>query len=444
MSIPSNSIGARGMSPIATPEPSLLPLPLRERAGVRGPAATGPDPPPPPPATPGPLRNGNPRGNPSLAPRCGAKNRAGDPCRAPAMANGRCRLHGGKCTGPLTEKGMADFKAVHTKHGRYTAPQRAKNLYARTLAVRSHLTREAHKLSAHLPPDMAARLAQGPGELWPPVHPTNQPYVTNPESAWESAKSLLTAARPRTAPRGSATPKPHGPAAERLAARAEKAAMAPWRQAIAAARAAKRAVRAATRETKRQAKAARRQARAARTAARPTQPAPRAPAADRQTRAAHSNAPPVPPNALPILMVPYTSNSLLHRELAARAAGLRTQANRSPQGAPTPGPTAPFKPFRTDPMNREPVAKSATTPFKPFRIDPLNREPTAKPGSIAPFKPSRIDPSNREQPAQPALTHLPPTNDQVSEAPPAPLNRAARHRLKYLQRRRDRAARPRP
>jgi len=92
-------------------------------------------------------------------------------------------------------------------------------------------------------------------------------------------------------------------------------------------------------------------------------------------------------------------------------------------------------------LNREPAAKSATAPFKPFRIDPLNREPTAKPGSIAPFKPSRIDPLNREQPIEPPLTRPTPTNDQ---SPPAPLNRAARHRLKYLQRRRDRAARPRP
>jgi hypothetical protein len=364
---------------------------------------------PPAKPAPGPLRNGNPRGNPNLAPRCGAKNRAGNPCCAPAMANGRCRLHGGKCTGPRTPQGKADFKAAHTKHGRYSAPKRAAKLYARTLTVRSRLTREAQRLSAHLPPDMAARLARGPDELWPPVHLSNQPYVTNPESAWHSAKSLPTAARSRAAPRGSATP--HGLAAERLAARAEKAAMAPWRQAIAAARATKRAVRAARREAKREARAARRQVRAARTAARPTQPAPRSPAADRQTR----TAPPVP-------IVPYTGASLLERELAARTAGLRTQANRPPQASPTPAPTASFKPFRTDPLNREPTTKPATAPFKPFRTDPLNRE----------------------QPAAPPLTRLTPTNDQVPDAPPAPLNRAARRRLKYLQHRRDRAARPRP
>ena len=52
---------------------------------------------------------------------------------------------------------------------------------------------------------------------------------------------------------------------------------------------------------------------------------------------------------------------------------------------PTPAPTAPFKPSRIDPLNREPpeafeppriepVAPEPATPFKPFRTDPLNRD----------------------------------------------------------------------
>jgi hypothetical protein len=74
--------------------------------------------------------------------------------------------------------------------------------------------------------------------------------------------------------------------------------------------------------------------------------------------------------------------------------------NREPTAKP--GSTAPFKPFRIDPMNREPTAtRGSTAPFKPFRIDPLNREPTAKIGSAAPFAPSRIDPMNREPGADP-------------------------------------------
>jgi len=40
--------------------------------------------------------------------KCGAKKRNGEPCQAPAMPNGRCRIHGGKSPGrPIT-------------HGRYS------------------------------------------------------------------------------------------------------------------------------------------------------------------------------------------------------------------------------------------------------------------------------------------------------------------------------------
>ena len=43
-----------------------------------------------------------------LAPRCGAHARTtGQPCRSPAMKNGRCRMHGGKAGRRPT-------------HGRYT------------------------------------------------------------------------------------------------------------------------------------------------------------------------------------------------------------------------------------------------------------------------------------------------------------------------------------
>jgi CheY-like chemotaxis protein len=48
------------------------------------------------------LRNGNPPGDLSKAKRCGAGTRSGQACRGPAMANGRCRMHGGSSTGPRT------------------------------------------------------------------------------------------------------------------------------------------------------------------------------------------------------------------------------------------------------------------------------------------------------------------------------------------------------
>jgi hypothetical protein len=97
------------------------------------------------------------------------------------------------------------------------------------------------------------------------------------------------------------------------------------------------------------------------------------------------------------------------------AAGLpRRHRQRTPQGAPTPAPTAHFKPFRTDPLNREPAAKPApTVPFKRSGTDPLNREPAAKPASTAPFKPSRTDPLNREPGAEP-----PPPGWRIPQLPP--------------------------
>ena len=49
------------------------------------------------------------------APRCGAKTRQGSSCQAPAMRNGRCRMHGGKSTG--APKGNQNA----FKHGRYVA-----------------------------------------------------------------------------------------------------------------------------------------------------------------------------------------------------------------------------------------------------------------------------------------------------------------------------------
>ena len=43
----------------------------------------------------------------NAAPRCGARSkRTGKPCRAAAMPNGRCKVHGGKSTGPRTPEGL--------------------------------------------------------------------------------------------------------------------------------------------------------------------------------------------------------------------------------------------------------------------------------------------------------------------------------------------------
>jgi hypothetical protein len=70
------------------------------------------------------LKNGALAGNPNLSPRCGAKTRMGTSCCAPAMKNGRCRMHGGASTGPTTPEGRAKSRRARWSHGRYSEEAR--------------------------------------------------------------------------------------------------------------------------------------------------------------------------------------------------------------------------------------------------------------------------------------------------------------------------------
>lgn len=53
---------------------------------------------------------------------CGAKSRRNEnrPCKGIAMANGRCRMHGGKSTGHKTEEGKRNHALAVTTTGLYT------------------------------------------------------------------------------------------------------------------------------------------------------------------------------------------------------------------------------------------------------------------------------------------------------------------------------------
>lgn len=64
------------------------------------------------------------------AAKCGAKTRRGGSCVQPGMKNGRCRLHGGKSTGPKTEEGKARSRRGNWKHGRYSEAARLQKLAA--------------------------------------------------------------------------------------------------------------------------------------------------------------------------------------------------------------------------------------------------------------------------------------------------------------------------
>ena len=59
--------------------------------------------------------------------RCGAKTRRGTPCQRPAnKRNGRCRLHGGRSTGPKSAEGRAKIATTNLRHGEFTQAKIAK------------------------------------------------------------------------------------------------------------------------------------------------------------------------------------------------------------------------------------------------------------------------------------------------------------------------------
>jgi hypothetical protein len=127
----------------------------------------------------GRLKNGNPSGDYLAAPRCGARTRAGGCCRQPAMRNGRCRLHGGKSTGPRTPEGRARCAAARFVHGTRTAEMIALRSAAAHSARRlKAITRIARDLSAGhglLRSDcVPAGLAEEDGHIEPPLHPDDR------------------------------------------------------------------------------------------------------------------------------------------------------------------------------------------------------------------------------------------------------------------------------
>lgn len=74
--------------------------------------------------------------------RCGAKTRGGTPCKAPAMANGRYRMHGGKSTGPRTPEGLERSRKANFKHGFYSAELLEERKFIRQLLRNSRETLE--------------------------------------------------------------------------------------------------------------------------------------------------------------------------------------------------------------------------------------------------------------------------------------------------------------
>jgi hypothetical protein len=82
------------------------------------------------------------RGDPSQAPRCGAKTRRGTPCQRAKERNPhtghlkKCRLHGGLSSGPKTMEGRARIAAANWRHGqRSKAAKEARRVLREKLAA---------------------------------------------------------------------------------------------------------------------------------------------------------------------------------------------------------------------------------------------------------------------------------------------------------------------
>jgi hypothetical protein len=60
------------------------------------------------------------------------------------MRNGRCRLHGGKSTGPRTPEGLERMRRAKTKHGKYSEENR------RLMRLIRELDREARRMAGEL------------------------------------------------------------------------------------------------------------------------------------------------------------------------------------------------------------------------------------------------------------------------------------------------------
>src|SRR6266702_4069290 len=78
----------------------------------------------------------------NAAPRCGARSkRTAKPCQGAAMPNGRCKLHGGKSTGPRTPEGLERSRRANWKHGHFSREAMAERSRVRAaiLALRDLL-----------------------------------------------------------------------------------------------------------------------------------------------------------------------------------------------------------------------------------------------------------------------------------------------------------------
>lgn len=93
---------------------------------------------------------------------CGAKRRNGEPCKSPAMANGRCRIHGGK-----TPKGLGLPQTTHARYSKYL-PEKLLSAYqdATSDPELLSLRQDIHLIDALLLSNFQYLDTEESGEAW--------------------------------------------------------------------------------------------------------------------------------------------------------------------------------------------------------------------------------------------------------------------------------------
>ena len=144
----------------------------------------------------GRLRNGARPGDFLAARRCSARTRAKGCCRQPAMANGRCRFHGGKSTGPRNAEGRRRCREVRLIHGGYAAEIKAlrrqasahvARLRVLTALLRGRATPEQELLCQR----MAQEYLAGAGQRAPSSAPTSASSATTSTAAVSAGHGVL-------------------------------------------------------------------------------------------------------------------------------------------------------------------------------------------------------------------------------------------------------------
>lgn len=76
------------------------------------------------------------------APHCLARRGDGAECQTPAMRNRRCRMHGGKSTGPRTAAWLERSRRARWRHGHYSAEAKAERGLSEVVKIVTHVSIE--------------------------------------------------------------------------------------------------------------------------------------------------------------------------------------------------------------------------------------------------------------------------------------------------------------